>query len=106
MNAWEILAEEGRIRRRYSSGRCHKPLIRRFPNGEIHPDFVGITKHKNKFARIYIVFGGVRREPKHPSNARNINHRDSLSSGERKGNSLNPPQRWVLQGRRYSMYFL
>ena len=36
-DAWEILTEEGRIRRRYSSGRCHRPLIRRFPNGAIHP---------------------------------------------------------------------
>ena len=33
MDALEVLTEEGRIWRRYSSGRCHKPVIRRFPNG-------------------------------------------------------------------------
>jgi hypothetical protein len=36
------------------------------------------------------VYGWERRELKHLSNARNINHRDSVSSGERKRNSLNP----------------
>lgn len=39
---------------------------------------------------IILVSGWERRELKHLSNARNINHRDSVSSGERKRNSLNP----------------
>lgn len=69
-----MLTEEGRIQRRYSSGRCYRPVIRRFPNGAIHPDSIGVTFHKIIVARLYIVSGGVRRELKHLSNARNINH--------------------------------
>jgi hypothetical protein len=38
---------------------------------------------------IILVYGWERRELKHLSNARNINHRDSVSSGERKRKSLN-----------------
>ena len=73
MDALEALAEEGRIRRRYSSGRCHKPMIRRFPNGATHPAFGGVTKRKNVSAMVYIAFGWARRELKHLSNARKIN---------------------------------
>jgi hypothetical protein len=36
MDALEVLTEEGRRQRRYSSGRCYQPMIRRFPNGAIH----------------------------------------------------------------------
>ena len=38
MDALACCAEEGRKRQRYSSGRSLYPVIRRFPNGEIHPD--------------------------------------------------------------------
>ena len=69
-----MLTEEGRIQRRYSPGRCYRPVIRRFPNGAIQPYYVGLTFHKNVVVRLYIVTGGVRRELKHLSNARNINH--------------------------------
>ena len=37
MDALGIHAEEGRIWRRYASGRSHTPLIRRFPNRVIGP---------------------------------------------------------------------
>jgi len=40
----------------------------------------------------YIALGGARRELKHLISARKRNKIDSLSSGERKGNSLNRAQ--------------
>ena len=44
---------------------------------------------KNMTARLYIAISGARRELKHLSSARKRNHRDSPSSGERNGKSLN-----------------
>ncbi len=69
---------------------CDKPrrapkqaLTRGFPNGETHLDLI---------EKSYAEFIGIRRRPgevKHLSSQRKRNRRDSLSSGERKGNSLN-----------------
>ena len=58
-------------------------MIQRFPNGEIHygTTIVSISE--------YIGYGGERLELKHLSRARKIKRSDSLSSGERKGKSLN-----------------
>jgi hypothetical protein len=73
MDALENLAEEGRRRRRYSSGKCHQLMIRRFPNGATHPDLSGNLTIKLLIYQ-YIVVRRARRELKHLSNARNINH--------------------------------
>ena len=73
MDALEILAEEGRRQRRYSSGKCYQLLIRRFPNGEIRPSQDGRPVVK-LVRKNYIATGWARRELKHLSNARNINH--------------------------------
>ena len=53
MDALEILAEEGRRRRRYSSGRGHHPLIRRFPNGEIRLDYIVTANRKVSSQELY-----------------------------------------------------
>ena len=69
---------------------CHKlreavnrAMIRRCPNGETHygKPIVSISE--------YIGYGGERLELKHLSRARKRKRSDSLSSGERTGNSLN-----------------
>ncbi len=72
-------AEGGHILR----GAVNQAMIRRFPNGEIHygKPIVSISE--------YIGYGGERLELKHLSRARKRKQRDSLSSGERKGKSLN-----------------
>src|SRR3990172_10897105 len=57
--------------------------IRRYPNGETHLGKPKILKFE------FIEFKSKRRELKHLSSARNKKQRDSLCSGERKGNSLN-----------------
>jgi hypothetical protein len=57
VDALEILAEEGRRQRRYSSGRCYQPLIRRFPNGAIRP-FTG-QPYVKLAAMLYSVWRGT-----------------------------------------------
>ncbi len=64
-------------------GAVNQALIRRFPNGGTH-----LGKPKI-FLSEYIGQEGERRELKHLSSARNRKRSDSLSSGERNGNSLN-----------------
>ena len=64
-------------------GVVNQTLIRRFPNGEI---LLGKTK---KFLPEFIGQKGERHELKHLSSARKRKQSDSLSSGERKGKSLN-----------------
>ena len=64
-------------------GAANQVLIRRFPNGETH---LGKTKIS---LLEYIEQRSERRELKHLSSARKRKRSDSLSSGERKGNSLN-----------------
>ena len=64
-------------------GAVNQALIRRFPNGETH---LGKTKI---FLSEYIGQESERRELKHLSSARKRKRSDSLSSGERKGKSLN-----------------
>lgn len=44
MDALAVCAEEGRIWQRYSPGKSHNFVIRRFPNGVIHPAFAGNLK--------------------------------------------------------------
>ena len=64
-------------------GADKKALIRKYPNGEIH-SFIRVSYRES------IAIGGEPRELKHLSTWRNRNQfRDSLSSGERKGNSPN-----------------
>ena len=69
---------------------CHKlrgvvnqALIRRCPNGETYPGKTSI------FLSEYIGQGSERHELKHLSSVRKRKRSDSLSSGERKGKSLN-----------------
>ena len=64
-------------------GAVNQALIRRFPNGETHSGKPRVSLSE------YIGQGGKRRELKHLSNARKRKQRDSPSSGERKGKSLN-----------------
>ncbi len=64
-------------------GAVNQAMIRRFPNGETH-----LGKPKISLSE-YIGQGGERRELKHLSSARKIKRSDSLSSGERNGNSPN-----------------
>ena len=64
-------------------GAVNQALIRRFPNGETHLGKPKILEFE------FIEFEGKRRELKHLSSARKRKQRDSLCSGERKGNSLN-----------------
>ena len=69
---------------------CHKlrgavkqAMIRRFPNGETRPG-----KPRTSLSE-YIGQGGERSELKHLSRTRKRKRSDSLSSGERTGNSPN-----------------
>jgi hypothetical protein len=64
-------------------GAVNQALIRRYPNGET---LFGKTKES---LSEYIGLGSKRRELKHLSSARKRKRSDSLSSGERKGKSLN-----------------
>ena len=64
-------------------GAVNQALIRRFPNGETRPGKPGT------FVPEYIGYESERRELNHLSSARKRKQRDSLSSGERKGRSLN-----------------
>ena len=64
-------------------GAVNQAVIRRCPNGETR-----FGKPKS-FLSEYIGQESERRELKHLSSARKIKQRDSLSSGERKGRSLN-----------------
>ncbi|PKN03121.1 hypothetical protein CVU75_03890 [Candidatus Dependentiae bacterium HGW-Dependentiae-1] len=64
-------------------GAVNQALIRRFPNGETRPG------KPRTFLPEYIGQGRERRELKHLSSARKRKQRDSLSSGERNGNSPN-----------------
>ena len=71
-------ADEGRSKLRKAPGRSKHSVIRRFPNGATR-----LEKSSHPHSR---------EEPgevKHLSNPRKRNRRDSLSSGERKGKSLN-----------------
>ena len=69
---------------------CHKlrgavnlAMIRRYPNGETY------SCKPRVFILEYIEYESERLELKHLSRARKIKQRDSLSSGERTGSSLN-----------------
>jgi hypothetical protein len=64
-------------------GAVNQALIRRYPNGETH---LGKTR---VFASEYIGCKGKRSELKHLSRTRKRKQRDSPSSGERTGKSLN-----------------
>ena len=64
-------------------GAVNQALIRKFPNGETH-----LGKPKI-FLSEFIGQEGERRELKHLSSVRKRKRSDSLSSGERNGNSLN-----------------
>jgi hypothetical protein len=64
-------------------GAANQALIRRFPNGETYSG-----KPRISFSE-YIGKRSQRRELKHLSSARKRKRSDSLSSGERKGRSLN-----------------
>ena len=78
MNALAPSADEGRGKLRKASGRRKRSTIRRFPNGA-----TWLEQSSRPL---------LREEPgevKHLSNPRKRNRRDSLSSGERKGRSLN-----------------
>ena len=78
MNALAPSAEEGRGKLRKAPVRSKRSVIRRSPNGATRLEQ---SSHPRK-----------REEPgevKHLSNPRKRNRRDSLSSGERKGKSLN-----------------
>lgn len=66
-----------------SRGAVNLALIREFPNGETL-----LGKPKKSLSE-FIGQGGERRELKHLSSARKRKRSDSLSSGERKGKSLN-----------------
>ncbi len=65
-------------------GAVNQAMIRRYPNGETHYGKPIV------FIPEYIGYEGERPELKHLSRARKRKQRDSLSSGERKGKSLNP----------------
>ena len=71
-------ADEGRSELRKASGRRKRSMIRRYPNGETRLEE---SSHPRK--------RGEPGEVKHLSSPRRRNRRDSLSSGERKGKSLN-----------------
>ena len=64
-------------------GAVNLALIRRCPNGETYQSkpLISISE--------YIGYGSERHELKHLSSARKRKQRDSLSSGERNGISLN-----------------
>jgi hypothetical protein len=64
-------------------GAVNQAIIRRYPNEETH---LGRPK---VFISEYIGYKGERPELKHLSRARKRKQSDSLSSGERKGKSLN-----------------
>lgn len=64
-------------------GAVNQALSRRFPNGETHSKKIRVPLSE------YIGQRSERHELKHLSSARNIKQRDSLSSGERTGKSLN-----------------
>ncbi len=64
-------------------GVVNQTVIRRSLNGETHTGEPSISLPE------YIGQGGERRELKHLSSVRKRKRSDSLSSGERKGNSLN-----------------
>jgi hypothetical protein len=64
-------------------GAVNQALIRRFPNGATYPGKPRI------FISEYIGYESERPELKHLSRARKRKRSDSLSSGERTGNSLN-----------------
>ena len=78
MDALAPSADEGRSKLRKAPGRSKHSVIRRSPNGATRLEQ---SSHPRK-----------REEPgevKHLSSPRKRNRRDSLSSGERKGKSLN-----------------
>ena len=78
MDALAPTADEGRSKLRKAPGRSKHSVIRRFPNGATRLEQ---SSHPRK-----------REEPgevKHLSNPRKRNRRDSPSSGERNGKSLN-----------------
>jgi hypothetical protein len=64
-------------------GAVNQATIRRYPNGET---YLGKAKI---FIPEYIGYKSEQPELKHLSRARKRKQRDFLSSGERKGNSLN-----------------
>ncbi len=64
-------------------GAVNQAMIRRYPNGETHYGKAIV------FISEYIGYESERPELKHLSRARKRKRSDSLSSGERKGKSLN-----------------
>ena len=82
MDALATEADEGRRRRRNSPGRCQQPMIRRSPNGATNPELI---RDISRFAR-----GGNLGNRNIQVPRGKENNRYSLSSGERKGKSLNP----------------
>ena len=78
MDALALRDDEGRGKLRKAAGSCKRALIRRCPNGATQ-QVEGLLRKRE------------RGELKHLSTRRKINQRDSLSSGERKGNS---PKAW------------
>ena len=64
-------------------GAVNQAMIRGCPNGETYPNELGVLLSE------YIGQQSERRELKHLSSARKRKRSDSLSSGERKGISLN-----------------
>ncbi len=64
-------------------GAVNQAMIRRFPNGETHYGKTIV------FISEFIGYESERPELKHLSRARKRKRSDSLSSGERKGKSLN-----------------
>ena len=79
MNALALRGDEGRDKLRKASGRCKRPSIRRSPNGATRYT-EGITSASRKQTQ--------RTETSKYLEEEKTNS-DSLSSGERTGNSLN-----------------
>ena len=81
MDALALESDEGRGKLRKASGSGTHTMIRRYPNGETHRFTVFVDE--------YIVYKSEPGEVKHLSTLRKRNQRDSPSSGERTGISLN-----------------
>ena len=80
MDALALAADEGRGKTAISLGELSSKPSRGFPNGATRLDKLQALAKSERAPG----------ELKHLSTLRKRNQRDSLSSGERKGNSLNP----------------
>ena len=78
MDALAPAADEGRGKLRKASGRRKRSLIRRSPNGATRLEQSSRPRKREEPGEV-----------KHLSNPRKRNRRDSPSSGERNGKSLN-----------------